>query len=123
MGFLSGLLGTDIAKSVENIATEWIQTDKETAEAKAIWIKALDPNGKMRRDISNKVSTAYSVYLYTTMGLLLSSAYGVGDTEGTKLAISSLTELFVPITAMFTMIVGASFGTNISNNIKEKREN
>ena len=41
-----------ITKSIENIATEWIETDQEKAEAQAVMIKALDPNGKMRRDLS-----------------------------------------------------------------------
>jgi len=41
-------------KSIENIASEWIQTDLESAEADSLKIKALDPNGKMRRDQSKK---------------------------------------------------------------------
>ena len=36
-----------IVKSVENLASEWIETDMETAEAKALMVKTLDPNGKM----------------------------------------------------------------------------
>ena len=39
---------------------------------------------------------------------------------GVKLAIGSLTDLFIPITTMFTAIVGASFGVNGLNASKGK---
>ena len=107
-------------KSVENVAKEWIETDKEKAEAKSLFIKTLDPNGLMRRDISRKVSTAYQVYLFTTMALVLSLSFGLGDAKQLKFAIDSLTNLFVPITAMFTGIVSVSFGVNLSNTMKGK---
>ena len=115
------IFGGGIVKSIENIATEFIETDMETAEAKSLMIKTLDPNGLMRRDISMKVSTAYMLYLFVTMVLVVVSSFGLGDVEGTKLAIGSLTELFIPITTMFTAIVSASFGVNISNNVKGKQ--
>lgn len=107
-----------VAKSIENIATEFIETDMESAEAKALMVKTLDPNGLMRRDISKKVSWAYIGYLGTTMFLTLALSFGVGDPSQVGLAISSLTELFVPITSMFTLIVGASFGVNGLNTAK-----
>ena len=53
MGFLSSLFGgSDIVGAVERVALEAIDTPGEKAEAKALWIKTLDPNGLMRRNLS-----------------------------------------------------------------------
>jgi len=104
--------------SVENIATEWIQTDKETAEAKSLFVKTLDPNGKMRRDISKFTSKAYGFYLISTVGFIGMTAFGIGDVEGAKTASSQMTELFIPITSAWGAIVGASFGVNGINSYK-----
>ncbi len=107
-------------KAIENIATEFITTDMESAEAKALMVKTLDPNGLMRRDISSKVSTAYMVYLFITMMLVLCQSFDIGNAVQITLAIKSLTDLFVPITSMFTAIVAASFGVNGINSHKGK---
>ena len=112
------IFGGGIVESLEKVALEMIDTDMEKAEATSLKLKVLDPNGKMRRDISNKISSMYVVYIAITMILVISQSFGLGDTEGTREAINSLTELFVPITTMFTMIVGASFGTNMTNTMK-----
>ena len=109
-----------IAKSVENIAKEWIETDGEKAEAKALMVKTLDPNGLMRRDISNKVSTAYMAYLAVTACLITAQAFNIGEPTQIVLAIDNLTTHFVGITAMFSAIVGASFGVNATNSMKGK---
>lgn len=119
MKWLADLFGGGVISSVERIASELIETDKESAEAKALMIKTLDPNGLMRRDISSKISSMYVVYIFLVMVLVLMQSFGVGDVGGVKTAISSLTELFVPITTMFTAIVGASFGVNGLNTVKE----
>ena len=74
----------------------------------------------MRRDISRKVSQMYMVYVYLTGVLVLCQSFGVGEPEQVKTAIKSLTDLFVPITTMFTAIVGASFGVNGMNAHKGK---
>jgi hypothetical protein len=105
-------------QSVENIATEWIQTDKEAAEAKSLFVKTLDPNGKMRREISKFTSQAYGFYLVATVGFIGMTAFGVGDVEGARVASSQMTELFVPITTAWGAIVGASFGVNGVNSFK-----
>ena len=107
--------GGGVVDTLGDVAKEWIDTDKESAEAKSIFVKTLDPNGKMRRDISRKVSQMYMVYIYLTGILVLCQSFGVGEPEQVKTAIESLTGLFVPITTMFTAIVGASFGTNMIN--------
>ncbi len=111
--------GIDAAiKSVENIATEWIETDKETAEAKSLFVKTLDPNGKMRRDISMFTSKAYGFYLGATVLFIGMGAFGLGDVEGAKQASTEMTTLFIPITTAWGAIVGASFGVNGINSMK-----
>jgi hypothetical protein len=119
MGFLKGLFGGGI-DGITKIAEEWIDTDMESAEAKTLMVKALDPNGKMRRDISSRVSKMYMIYIYLTATLVLAQAFDLGDPVQVKMAIDNLTDLFVPITSMFTLIVGASFGVNGVNSVKEK---
>ena len=62
-----------IVQSIENIAKEWITTDMESAEARALMVKTLDPNGKMRRDLSRFACNAYGFYLVVTVGLIFMS--------------------------------------------------
>lgn len=118
MGFLTNLFTGGAVKSIENIAKEWIDTPGEKASADALMIKTLDPNGLMRRDISQNVTTAYMIYLYTTMLLVLAQSFGIGNSEEVTQAIKNMADLFVPITAMFSAIVGASFGVNGINSSK-----
>ena len=118
VSLVSSIFSGGAVKSVENVAKEWIETNKEKAEANALMIKTLDPNGLMRRDISNKVSNMYMVYILLVMLLVLMQSFNM-HTEQVKVAIHSLTDLFVPITTMFTAIVGASFGVNGLNAHKE----
>jgi len=119
MGFLTSLFTGGAVQSIENIAKEWIDTPEEKAQANALMIKTLDPNGLMRRQISSSVSTMYTIYIFIMIILVLMQSFGIGDMNGTKLAIKSMTDLFVPITASFTAIVSASFGVNVSNNMKK----
>lgn len=128
------LFGGGVVKSLENIASEWIETDMESAEAKCLMIKTLDPNGKMRRDLSNRVTALYTLYIVTTLILLIAESFGLGPSiggtmvdgvmVGGKLSVSiateKVTDLFVTITTLFGMIVGASFGVNMTNSIKGK---
>ena len=130
MGWLGKLLSGGAIKSIENIATEWIQTDRETAEAKAIMVKTIDPNGKMRRDLSQFASIAYGFYLIATTVLIFMSVWGVGGdlcavveevqqcVPRADAASERMTGLFVPITASWSAIVGASFGVNGVNSFK-----
>lgn len=132
MGILSSLFGGGIVKSLENIASEWITTDMESAEAKVVMVKALDPNGKMRRDLSRFACKAYGFYLGAATLLLFMSSWGVGgDLCNTindvvtcvgraDIAADKMTGLFLPITASWASIVGASFGVNATNVIKGK---
>lgn len=120
MGFFSKLLGGGIVGSIERIATEAIQTDMETAEAKALFVKTLDPNGKMRRDLSRFACRAYGFYLFFTVVLIVMHSFGVGNPEESKSAIDAMTSLFTPITASWSVIVSASFGVNATNSIKSK---
>ncbi len=126
MGILDKLIGgTNVMGSVEKIATEWIETDQERSEAKAVMIKALDPNGVMRRQLSRDVTQMYKVYLLTALALLviefMCAFFNLqANYESLSLATTKLTELFVPITSLFGVIVTASFGVNYANVRSEK---
>lgn len=117
MSFLN-LFGSGLS-SIEKIATEWIDTDKETAEAKTLMVKALDPNGLMRRDLSNRVTALYGLFIIVTLLLLVCEAFNFGPMNGTTLAVSvattKITQLFMPISTAFGVIVSASFGVNYAN--------
>ena len=123
MSFLSKLLGgSGVVKSIENIASEWITTDMESAEAKVLMVKTLDPNGMMRRQLSKRVTDLYTLYIIAFLILLILEGFGIGDqvgvtaaTQGITAATQKLTELFGPITTLFGVIVSASFGVNYAN--------
>ena len=116
MSWFSKLLGGGLAKSIENVALEAITTPGEEAEAKSLWIKTLDPNGLMRRRLSNFACLAYGWYLFWMTILIFLTA--LIDLEGADKAATMMTELFVPITTAWATIVGASFGVNGVNSFK-----
>lgn len=105
--------------TVENIATEMIETKKESAEAQTLMLKVLDPNGIMRRQLSRCVTFFYGVYLFTMLGLLVCEFFGFVPSGQTPEQIAAVTQklgdLFAPITTAFGMIIGASFGVNFYN--------
>lgn len=111
-------------KSIENLASEWIETDMESAEAKVLMVKTLDPNGLMRRDLSRRVTALYTLYIIVMLVLLVLESFGVGKVIDGNLAVSiattKVTDLFMPITALFGTIVTASFGVNAVNSSKGK---
>ena len=128
--WLTNLFTGGIVKSVENIASEWIETDMESAEAKALMVKTLDPNGRMRRDQSNNVGRMYRFYLISTAFMILIELVycmymGEKLTEGDFVlaalsnATQKMTDLFMPITGLYGAIVTASFGVNYAN-VKNK---
>jgi len=121
MGWISKLFGSGVVGSIERIASEAIQTDKETAEAKALFVKTLDPNGMMRRELSKFACVAYGFYLVATTALVMMHSFGIGEPTNSKEAIDAMTDLFMPITTAWGAIVSASFGTNISNNWKDTK--
>ena len=130
MSWFTSLFSGGLVKSVENIASEWIETDMETAEAKSLMIKTLDPNGKMRRDLSRFACKAYGFYLVSTVMLIFMSVWGVGGEAcstanevttcllNADIAAGRMTELFLPITGSWATIVSASFGVNGVNSYK-----
>jgi hypothetical protein len=131
MGIWSKLFGGGIAESLENIALEFIETDKESAEARSLVAKVLDPNGKMRRDQSKNVGGMYKFYLIsvsTMMAVELFYCMYMGDklieTDHVLLALSNATDkmkdLFMPMTTLYGAIVTASFGVNTMNSYKGK---
>ena len=112
--------GGGVVKSIENIASEWIETDMESAEAKVVMVKALDPNGIMRRKLSIQVTQMYKVYLFTALGLLaiefVCAFFSLDvNTDALALASEKIVSLFTPITTLFGLIVSASFGVNYAN--------
>jgi len=117
-----------IAGVVEKIATEWIETDKEKAEAQAVMLKTLDPNGLMRRQISKTVSILYVIYILIALILLIIQAFDLSplvvrnglEQPAVDIALTTIKELFTPITTLFGIIVTASFGVNMTNSIKNK---
>lgn len=125
-GKIKSLFTGGITKSLENIATEWIETDKERAEAKTLIIQALDPNGKMRRDISLRVCNAYMIYLFIGGMLVFMQMVGLGSdiiVEGKKYnsvvyGVETFKALFADISTAFGIIVASSFGVNLTNVIK-----
>ena len=118
LGFLTSLISGGVVGSIERIASEAIETDKESAEAKALFVKTLDPNGKMRRDLSKFACLAYAFYLLAMVSLSFMVAFNVGDADGAITAAGMMQDLFLPITAAWSGIVGASFGVNLTNSIK-----
>ena len=120
MNWLSSLFSGGIVKSIENIASEWIETDMESAEAKVLMVKTLDPNGLMRRDLSNRVTNLYTLYVIVALVLLICESFGIGDPAQIALATTKVVELFVPITTLFGVIVSASFGVNYANTKQPK---
>ena len=109
-----------IVKSVENLASEWIETDLESAQAQTLMLKTLDPNGKMRRDLSRFACRAYGFYLVAMVILSMMVAFGYGDADGATKATGMMKDLFLPITTAWAGIVGASFGVNGMNSHKGK---
>lgn len=118
-------------KTIEAIALEWIDTDKESAEAKVLKLKALDPNGKMRRDQSKNVGGMYKFYLISTAIMILVEliyCMYAGDTltkdnyvlVALDNATSKMTALFIPITTLYGAILTASFGVNYANTKQNK---
>lgn len=118
LGFFSKLFGSGVVGSIERIASEAIETEKESAEAKALFVKTLDPNGIMRRELSRFSCVAYGFYLVATTVLIFTHSFSVGDPEQSKSAIEAMTGLFLPITTAWGTIVTASFGVNATNTIK-----
>lgn len=112
---LGSFFGGGGVKSIENIASEWIETEMESAEAKVLMVKTLDPNGLMRRDLSNRVTSLYTLYIVTTLILLICESFGYGDKAMIITATGKVTELFTPITTLFGVIISASFGVNYAN--------
>ena len=120
MGILSNIFGGgEITKGITSIASEWIETSTEKAEAKTVMLKALDPNGKMRRDLSTSVTRLYVGYMVLVTVLILMSCFDIGNSAHVSNAISEVTDLFGPLTGMFSLILGASFGVNAMNARKE----
>jgi len=119
-GFIKSIFTGGGLKSIENIASEWIETDMESAEAKVLMVKTLDPNGLMRRDLSNRVTDLYTLYIVAALVLLICESFGAGDATAIAAATEKVTELFVPITTLFGVIVSASFGVNYANTKQNK---
>lgn len=120
LGALKTIFGSGVIGSIERIASEAIETDMESAEAKSLWIKTLDPNGIMRRDLSRFSCIAYGWYLLIATFLVLVHAFGWGEAAQSKEALEAMKDLFLPITTAWGTIVTASFGVNATNSINKQ---
>jgi len=120
LGFLASIFTGGGISAIERIASEAIETDMESAEAKSLFVKTLDPNGKMRRDLSVFASRAYGFYLICTTILIFMHSFGLGDVSQSESAIEAMTGLFLPITTAWGSIVTASFGVNATNAYKQQ---
>lgn len=110
--------GGGVVKAIENVALEAIETDMESAEAKSLMVKTLDPNGVMRRNLANFASKAYGYYLIVTSVLIGMHFFGIGDPDASLEAMNAITDLFLPITTAWGTIVTAAFGVNGVNSWK-----
>lgn len=115
---LGALLSGGLVGAVERISSEWIETNQEKAEAQALMVKTLDPNGKMRRDLSKFACLAYGFYLVAMVVLSFMVAFDAGDATGATTAATMMQDLFLPITTAWGGIVSASFGVNGVNSFK-----
>lgn len=126
IGFLKSLFtGGGVIETVQAVALEAIETDKESAEAKSLFVKTLDPNGNMRRDLSRFACVAYGFFLVSTTVLIFIHAFSDNPAKDaadaaiivaqSKEAIDAMKELFLPITTAWGTIVTASFGVNYNN--------
>lgn len=118
LDLLKGIFSS--GNAIEKIASEWIETDMEKAEASAVMVKTLDPNGMMRRELSRRVATLYAIYLITALLLLaiefICVMFGVEiDFAQLSATTEKVKDLFLPISTLFGIIVTASFGVNYAN--------
>lgn len=127
MNWLTNIVSGGLVKSIETVALEAIQTDGERAEARltgaqadAVLLKTLDPNGQMRRNVMTFVCRVYAGYLIITVPLILMVFFGLGDEAGAKEAMAAIKDTFLPITGLFTALATASFGVNGMNSYKGK---
>jgi len=118
MTWLKDLLTGGLFSSIAGITKELIDTPLELAQAQAIKLKAIDPNGKMRREITSGTMHLYKIYVYVMLALLLSQSFNVGDAKQIQEAIASMVDLFLPITTAFGTIMTATFGVNGINSYK-----
>ena len=118
--WIKDLITGGLFSSIEGITKEIVDTPLDKAQAAAIKLKAIDPNGKMRREISSSTMHLYKVYVYIMLILLLAQAFSIGNPVEISKAIASMKELFLPITTAFGAIMSATFGVNATNTLKGK---
>ena len=96
MGFLTSLFSGGLVGSIERVASEWIETDMESAQAQTLMLKTLDPNGKMRRDLSRFACVAYGFYLLAMVSLSFMVAFRLSNLFRRLLGESSMQPTFSP---------------------------
>ena len=122
---LNKLLGGGIASAVENLGTEYLrreltqaEAEKISAEAKAVAIKAIDPNGNMRLKTTACVVYVWAGLIAAIALLILLQAAGIGEPEAITQARADMFELFAPVSALVSAVVLASYGVNAMNTHK-----
>ncbi|NPA69343.1 MAG: hypothetical protein GXO26_00905 [Crenarchaeota archaeon] len=121
-GFVGSLFSGGKDSTLSTIATEMIDTVKEEAEAKSMVLKAIDPNGQMRLEISRKVTNMYIFFVFIMLVIITSSALHIGDTIITEEFVHAINTLFETISYAFIAIITASFSVHWSNNLKEMKK-
>ena len=71
MVWLKNLVTGGLFSSIENITKELVDTPLEKAQAQVLKIKAIDPSGKLRRDVTSTTMHLYKIYIYVMLFLLL----------------------------------------------------
>lgn len=115
---LANAFSGGIVQSIEKVALEAISTDMESAEAKALMVKTLDPMGVMRRDVMRFICRVYGFYLVMAV-VLIFMGFFTESTSATS-ALETIESTFMPITGLFGTLAAASFGVNGINSIKGK---
>jgi hypothetical protein len=111
-------LGGSMMDPLKDIALEYIQTDKESAEAKSLFIKTLDPNGNMRRNIMDFITNAYAGYLILATFLIVLGTFEFIEKDQAEAAFELIKETFMPVTGLFGALATASFGVSATNVMK-----
>ena len=125
---LFGMGTADTFKALTGLVDETFTSKEEKAEIKIQLLKAVDPNGQMRRQISGIVGVTWLFYNIALFVLVLCEAFALSPevmhngqmTLAVSIAVQRIADLYLPVTTLFGSIVGVSFGVNGINAWQKK---